>query len=192
MITALLILLPLLGTGCAQYEFDLTKPSDLAVHIGKPDMILSRSPFDYRLNAIEGRLVIRIYNTTDDPIQLLGDQSTVVDPLGQSHPLRGAAIASNSFIKLIFPPLGPDPQRSGPSIGLGFGIIAGTDRHDRLDDSFSDRTLLQADNPTYMYVVDNQDLYWNWDGETDIRVSLVFERRDQRFTQDFVFHRVKT
>jgi hypothetical protein len=186
-----LIGMQFLCCGCAHYEFDLTRPSDLATHIGAKDVVIDRTPLEYRFNAVDNRLVMRIYNKAEDSIQLLGDQSTVVDPAAQSHPVRNAAIAPGSFIKLIFPPLGPNLERSGPSIGLGFGFVAASDRHWGWDDPFSDRPLLLAEEPRYLYVVDDRDLDWNWDGETDIRVSLIFEAAGGRFTHDFVFHRQK-
>jgi hypothetical protein len=177
------------GAGCAHYEFDLTRPADLGTHIGDKDVVIARSPLEYRFNAIEGRLVMRIYNTTPDPIQLLGDQSSVVDPDGQSHPLRSEAIAPQSFIKLILPPWRPHLERTGPSIGLGFGVVA--DRHRYGGDPFYDRNV-DVDEPRYLYVADEDGLYWDWDGESDVRISLVFERGGERFTQDFVFRREKT
>jgi hypothetical protein len=186
-----MILLAGVAGGCANYEFDLIRPDQFHAHVGTKDVAFTRAPLQYRLNAVEGRLVMRIYNPTENPIQLLGELSTVVDPQGQSHPLRGGVIAPDSFIKLILPPLGPDLERSGPSIGLGFGVVAGSDRHWATDDSFSDQSLLLSEAPRYMYVVEDRDLFWKWDGETDVRLSLVLARGDERFTQDFVLHRVK-
>ena len=45
------------------------------------------------LRTVENRLVLQIQNKTDDPIQLLGERSTVVDPGGQSHPLASHGTA---------------------------------------------------------------------------------------------------
>ena len=62
-----------------------------------------------------------IFNPTGDAITLLGDQSSVVDPRGQSHPLRTQSIAPAAFIKLILPPMRP-VYRANPSIGIGVGV----------------------------------------------------------------------
>src|SRR5262245_44628212 len=87
-------LLCMTTTGCAKYEFDIVDPPELAGHIGsKSDHDVEREPLEYRLRAYDNRLVMRIYNKTDDPIHLQGDRSFVVDPDGQSRPLRSQTIA---------------------------------------------------------------------------------------------------
>src|SRR5881394_1297012 len=84
----------ILMTGCARYEFDLVQPQDLARHIGsQSDETVRVDPLEYRMRAVENRLVVRIFNPTTDPITLAGDKSYVVDPAGQSHPLRAQTIA---------------------------------------------------------------------------------------------------
>jgi hypothetical protein len=140
--------------------------------------------------AVEDRLVMRIYNNSDDPVELLGSQSSAVDPKGQSHPLRSQSIASHSFIKLIFPPLRPHVEREGPSIGIGFGVIGSAHRH-RVPDDFGFDDFNYYDEPRYLDIVEDDSLYWDWDGETQIRVLLAFQRAGQRFTHEFVFRRVK-
>jgi hypothetical protein len=34
-------------------------------------------------------------------------------------------------------------------------------------------------------------LYWTWEGESDIRVTLVYHSHDRGFQHEFLFHRVK-
>src|SRR5437773_6141091 len=88
-----LILLPLI-TGCATYEYDLIKPEKFATHIGrKQEVKVAVDPLEYRFISYDNRLVVKIFNPTDDPIQLLGGQSSAVDPKGESHPLRTQMIA---------------------------------------------------------------------------------------------------
>ena len=190
-----LLLMQILGTGCARYEFDLTRPADLATHVAAGDVTIARDPLQYRFNAVDGRLVMRIFNNGADAIQLIGPASTVVDPHGQSHPLQSQTIAPQSFIKLILPPLRPHVEQDGPSIGLGFGVIAGRRPHRGLDhplaDGPFDEDALGASEARYFYVADDANLYWDWDGESDARLSLAFVHRDQQFNQDFVFRRVK-
>src|SRR5215218_6311688 len=100
---ALLILT--FSLGCTRYEYDITRPTDLAMHVGtKQDAIAPRQPLEYRFRTVDNRLVMSIDNKTDDTIQLQGDRSSVVDPSGQSHPLRTQPIAPQSFIKQILPP----------------------------------------------------------------------------------------
>jgi len=94
--------------GCATYEYDLVQPSELARHIGrKAEEHFYLRPLDYWMISYENYLIVRVGNPTDDPIHLLGAESTAVDPHGQSHPLRSQTIAPHTWIKLILPPLPP-------------------------------------------------------------------------------------
>jgi hypothetical protein len=183
----LLITLFVLVTGCTTYEFDVTRPPELATHVARnQDAVLTREPLVYRLRAVENRLVMNIENGTDEPIQLAGDQSTVVDPDGQSHPLRSQAIAPHSFAKLILPPMRP-VIRSGPTFGIGVGAHVGY--HPGYDDFHDD---WYHDHPQYFTVVDDNAIYWEWRGEGDIRLMLVFLGKDgESFSHEFVIRRVK-
>src|SRR5689334_10104893 len=92
-------------SGCATYEYDLTRPPDLAQHIANKQTIsFPLDPLEYRMTTLDNRLIIQIYNPTDDSIQLLGPQSSAVDAHNQSHPFRSQTAAPKSFIKLILPP----------------------------------------------------------------------------------------
>src|SRR5207248_10060294 len=107
------------------YEYDFTRPPDLTQHIGtNSGVTVTLDPLEYRFRSYEDHLIIRIFNPTDDPIQLLGAQSSAVDPKSQSHPLRSATVESHSFVKLILPPPLPYVGPYGPTIGLGFGMRA--------------------------------------------------------------------
>ena len=176
--------------GCATYEYDITRPENLAMHVGrKVDAVANWSPIEYRLRSVENRLVMSIYNRTDDPIQLDGERSSAVDPDGQSHPLRGQSIAPQSFAKLILPPYRPRVYRSGPTFGIGVGTHIGDSRRRRhLYDDFDDPYY---DEPRYLAVVDDNALYWDWSGEGQARLMLVFTRKDETITHEFVIRRVK-
>src|SRR5215207_3085901 len=118
LIPCLLLFGAFVTTGCARYEYTLTQPPDLARHIGaQSDQVVDVDPLQYRLRTVDNRLVVRIYNQTDEPIELLGDKSFVVDPDGQSRPLRGQTIAPHAFMKLIFPPIRPRVYDPGPTFG---------------------------------------------------------------------------
>ena len=179
------------ATGCTRYEYDIVEPQDLARRVGKGPVHLPVEPLTYHLRAAEGRLVMFVENPTGEPVKLLGEDSFVVDPGGRSHPLRSQTIAPESNIKLIFPPLRPRLERTGPSIGIGVGYGRAFrrgyyGRHRGYYDPF-----FYHDEPRYYAVVDDGTTYWNWDGETDVRMTLVYEGRGERITHRFVFHRVK-
>jgi hypothetical protein len=175
-------------SGCAKYEFELTQPDNLRTHIGrKEDALVRVDPLQYRMISYEGRLILRIYNPTHDPIQLLGAQSAVVDPGGQAHPMPTLTIAPESFIKLILPPPAATVERMGPSVGYGVGYtrVYGY----RREFGYS---AYYYDEPRYYTVQDPANPYfWDWSGETDVRLTLVYDRAGRQFRDEFMFHRVK-
>ena len=189
-----LVALAALSVGCARYEFDITRPEDLALHVGRDsDTVFNRPPLEYRLIAVENRLVMRIYNTTDDDFALLGERSTVVDPYGQSHPLPSMTMAPHSYIKLIFPPYRPRVEGPGPTFGIGIGAHVGSARDGYGYDGFGDFYDPFWNEPRYFAVVGGGDdaLYWEWEDEGEIRLSIVFQRGDEVFSHEFAIRRVK-
>jgi hypothetical protein len=181
-----LLALVLLCAGCASYEYDITRPSELARHVGtKDDVVLQRPPLEYRLVTMENRLIMRIYNPNDEPITLLGDRSSVVDPQGQSHPLLSQTMAPHSFIKMILPPLRPRVERVGPSIEFGVGGMISSRHYPRL------REYDAIDGPNYLAVYDDTAGYWEWSGEGEIRLTLTFQQGDRTFDHEFVIARRK-
>ena len=186
------VLLVTMG-GCARYEYDVIRPPEVAQHVGSNgDAVIALDPLLYRMRSVENHLVIRIQNPTADRIQLLGAQSFVVDPNGESHPLRSQTIAPNSFIKLILPPLPPQVAPAGPTIGIGIGAGFGAaypysyGYYDPFYDPLWER-------PRYYAVYDSEGTYyWEWTGESDVRLNLVYQRNEQKpFIHEFVFHRRK-
>jgi hypothetical protein len=181
-----LVLVALL-TGCARYEYQLIEPAQSAGHIGsKADYVAKLEPLEYRFRAVEGRLVIQIHNPTDENIQLRGSESYVVDPKGQSHPLRSLAIAPNSYGKVIIPPPRPVVYDTGPHIGFGVGTyISRNEHHDVRCDAM-------VNHPIYLDVYDDEDAYyWQINGEGDLRIRLTYHRKDKTFSDNFRMRRVK-
>ncbi|HEV8604093.1 MAG TPA: hypothetical protein VGQ99_01930 [Tepidisphaeraceae bacterium] len=186
-ISIALFLLVLTG-GCARYEFDLVEPADLATHIGgDKESLLKRDELEYRFQAVDNRLLMYIVNPTEDAIELIGPESTAVDPRGQSHSLRSQAIAPHSYVKLILPPMRPY-YRTGPSFGIGVGIHASRGRG-AFWPGFYDPSF---DEPQYFTVVDEADtVYWSWEDESEARIRLTFRRGKEVFHHNFLFRRKK-
>jgi hypothetical protein len=109
-----------------------------------------------------------------------------VDPDGQSHPLRDQTIAPASFIKEIFPPMRYYEQQS-PSIGIGVGtVIGGADQPGYIPPNG------YGAGPERMDVYgDSSILYWDWQGESDVRMTLTFIQGNTIFSHSLSFHRVK-
>jgi hypothetical protein len=188
-LTLLLAALPLL-TGCATYEYDLLKPEQFATHIPrKSEVKVAIDPLDYRFVSYENHLIVRIINPTDEPIQLLGGQSSAVDPSGESHPLRTQTIAPETFIKLILPPPRPQFRDDGPYIGFGVGVV-GRAGHRGFYDPFYGSAFY--DEPRYYTVYDESDnFYWDWNDESTARLLLTFQRGGEMFHHEFTFKRRK-
>ena len=175
------------------YEFDLAEPPDLAQRIGRDQEAAVRvGDLDYRLISYDNRLVIRIINPTDSALELLGEESFVVDPEGESHPLRGVTIAPDSFAKLILPPLREYPYDPGPRFGIGFGIGISSAIGRRGALSTGVGTTLH-DHPRYLAIADDSRYHWEWTGQSPIRLRFAYRSRDDQrtFHHDFTFRRVK-
>ena len=176
--------------GCARYEFDLQRPTELAQHIGdKTPTSIELAPIRYQLQSAEGRLVMMIHNTDGQPITLRGDQSYVVAPSGQSHPLRTQTIAPGSYIKLILPPFRPRSDREGPVIGFGFGTVIGSANEPSPMPAGIGKTLTA---PVYLRIDESDATYWEWEGQTEATISLKYDGPDGKtLTHAFTFKRVK-
>ena len=194
------ILLPsafiLLFTGCARYEYDVLEPPDLAGHVGTESWVSLRrqGDIDYRVRTADDRLVMLIYNRGDETVRLLGDESALVDPSGESRPVAGATLPPGSHVKRIFPPPRPRVERFGPSIGIGIGAGYGAGygryrhgfhRH-RLHSGFYDPI-----EPRYYTVYDPGDRrYFEWPGGTSVRLLLTYQREgEEPFQHEFLIRR---
>src|SRR5687768_949125 len=82
-------LLTLAATGCTRYDYALVNPPDVAGPVGrKAPTVVTREPLRYELLAKEDRLVMIVHNDADEAaVKLVGEDSYVVDPGGESHPL---------------------------------------------------------------------------------------------------------
>ena len=174
LLTAMLLL-----CGC-QYDFAIVKPTNLAGVIGaKAPLVVALAPVEYRFQAAEGRLVVEIHNTGTSDLQVDGERSSVVDPTGQTHPIRGQLIPAGAFAKFILPPMRVE---HGPEGFFQFGVWA--------DDNDSGGKAVATTQPVYLGELDNLD-EWDWHGETNVEVELTILRGPDTFVHDFEFHRHK-
>ena len=57
--------------GAPKYEYNLVRPEEFSRHIGsKVDAVVTIDPLEYRMITVDNRLVLRIYNRTEDSIEL--------------------------------------------------------------------------------------------------------------------------
>ena len=46
--------------------------------------------------------------------------------------------------------------------------------------------------PRYLVAYDDRPLYWSWEGESQVRMTLVYQQPDNKhFQHEFIFARVK-
>lgn len=176
--------------GCAHYEYNIVSPPELRQHIGEKTVIVQMPPAEYHFTTFDNHLVLEIHNRQADTLKLLGDQSYVVDPRGESHPLRSQGIGPNAYIRVILPPV-PPTYRAGPSIGLGFGF--GTAFGGPGPRYFGGEDIWWWDEPRYFTAYDpSGEVYWPWDDDSDVRLTLAFQLGNEKpVSQSFVFHRQK-
>lgn len=176
------LLMGALAAGCARYEYDIVQPPELARHIGKEQVSIDQPPLRFHLLSYDSRLVLRIENTSDEPVLLLAEQSWIVIPDGESLPLQQQTIAPGAFVKLILPPLRTRYERRGPTIGIGFGVSSGG----------SVGTGVGVGTPlrTRTYVRE-EEAWWDWEADEEVRMRLVFEHQGETISQSFTFVRRK-
>lgn len=185
--TAAQLSLTLLATaflaGCASYDFRIIRPQEHQKFITDSPAHIQTANMSYQMQAREARLVVMIYNEKDQVVQLLGNQSFVVDPAGASHPLRTVTIAPHSYTKLILPPLRPRFEDAPPQWNFG---VSG-------DVSDARPATDQPTQPVYLdYYEDIDAFYWDWDGQKPIRLSITYRFADgQQATDEFTIEKVK-
>jgi hypothetical protein len=179
LLSAISLLLAL--SGCANYEYQLVQPDEFAQHIGAKNLAtIQRPPLEYQFETVDQHLVMLIHNHTTDPIDLIGYQSTVVDPNGESHPVRSARIAPDSFVRFVFPPYQREIEHYEPG---GFYTWAGG--------PYRHRHITYYD-PGYYYTTFLYTNYdWDWPAQLPAKFTFTFRQKDQTFTQDFVFQKQK-
>jgi hypothetical protein len=173
-------------SGCTNYVYDVVKPTIETPVVGKvDDVVFTAEPVRYRMRVVDNRLVIRVFNATMEPVELVGTRSAIVDPSGQSRPVRGQTIPPGAFAKLILPPIRPEfvsdtgfrLESSSGGYGPGLG-----------------RSEFGYDSPgvpTEYRLRDGGEFYWEWTGDGPARVILVFVHEGKETTQELVFSRRK-
>ena len=175
----------LLVSGCKSYEYRLVEPAQYARLIVKEPVSIHYDPMDYGLSRYHDHVAMSINNPADEPITLRSDQSYVVDPHGESHPIRGQTIAPHSHVWLLLPPV--PASFSGYAYAPYYGPPGwwypgyGHHWHYRYDPW-----------PYYGPYAYSYTVYtpydWRWKpGEA--RLHLAYTRGNQGFEHDFVFLR---
>ncbi|HZV33248.1 MAG TPA: hypothetical protein VFB72_01625 [Verrucomicrobiae bacterium] len=158
-------------TGCVSYEYRVIKPVTPVSRITDQPVTIMYEPLEYRLSRYQDRLGMTIINSTADQINLRGDRSFVVDPRGETHPVRGRLIAPQSYAAMLWParPEGGPVMRPAvtpfwdPFWGFNYG-------------------------PGFTVYNVHSPFDWNW-GEGQARIRLSYEQNGRNFFHDFVIDR---
>lgn len=198
--TCLLLALAAAAGGCARYEYEVIEPPGLAGHVGEKSWVALRRSDDleYRLRSADDRLVVRVYNRGERAVKLLGADSVIVDPRGESHPMLSATIPPGSYVQRVYPPPLPRVRRYGPSFGFGVGVMGAQrvrhrgyryhpHRHPFHSAGFHDF------EPRYYTVYDpNDPTHFTWPGGTSARFVFAFQREGADvIRQEFLIRRVR-
>jgi hypothetical protein len=177
-----LVLAPLvLATGCASYRYQIIEPASVAHTIiyDRP-VVINYDPLQYQLSRFHDQLGMTIINPTTDRITLRGDHSYVVDPKGETHPVRGRVLAPHSYAKMLWPPPPTTaetvyPSYFGPGWAPGYPYVWGG-----FYGSYYGPVV------TYYHAYTAYD--WKWDpGEA--HMHLAYERQGKEFNHDFLILR---
>jgi hypothetical protein len=122
---ALLVGITLCLTGCVSYQYRVVQPAAAVPPVREQPVTIHYDPLDYRLYPYHDRLTMHVSNPTEDRIVLQGNRSFVVDPQGESHPIRDRVLGPHSYTQFLFPPIPfayayPDYWAYGPGWGWGW------------------------------------------------------------------------
>jgi len=167
--------------GCQTYQYRITQPAPGGTVTSKQPVALHYDPLDYHFSTYENHLAVNIANPTDDRIGLQGGRSFVVDPKGESHPLRDRVIAPHSFTRMLFPPIPfgypyPDYYWWGPRWGYW-----GPGWYDPFWGGWYGPWVYGPPSVSYAQVLTVFD--WEWK-TGPARLRITYERNGKTFEQD--------
>jgi hypothetical protein len=163
-------------SGCVSYNYRVAQPPGVPPVVGKQPVVVRYEPLEYRLSKEHDGLLMRIFNPTDDRMALVGSRSYVVDPQGESHPLRDRIIGAHSFTWLLLPPPPITYAYPGYGAGPGWGWYA------PYPGPWYGGAYFWPPPVYYAQVYTPYD--WTWE-TGPARLRLTFERDNKFFEQNF-------
>ena len=181
-ILSVLLMGSALVTGCQTYQYRVVQPPGVTQPVADQPVPISYPPLEYSLMRHHDRLEMRINNPTDDRVVLLGNRSSVVDPHGQSHPLRSLVIAAHSQGGMLLP---PEPMTvtttTTPTPGWAWGWGWGPY-------PIADPFFMDFYPPLISYTEFRTPYDWEWH-RGPVQLHLTYERKRTTFDNDFEFVR---
>lgn len=193
------LLLIVLLTGCAKYDFVIVEPEALKQRISEEPVRIETANLTYHMQARTNALVIQVFNPSAQPIQLLGERSHVVDAYGYSRPINSAVIGANAYAQFMLPPAQPYYTVYRPYWGHGYYADPypyGYPVYGRPFPHYYSPTIYRGgyyhDVEYIEYSDPNDPANWVWKGDTSARLSLTYQREDNStFREEFTIRKVK-
>ncbi len=177
----LLAAVMLCASGCTTYRYRVVQPTAGAPAVTSQPVRVHFEPLDYDLYRYHDRLVMHVTNPTSDRVALLGNRSFVVDPQGESHPIRDRVLGPHSFTQFVLPPIPftyayPDYWAYGPAWGWGWGW------YDPFWGPWYGPGWWGPPPVSYVHVYTPYD--WKWKNGI-ARLKLTYDRAGKVFEHDF-------
>lgn len=166
--------------GCGTYVYRVVQPGGVTQTITDQPVVLRYDPLEYRLVRQKDRLAMRIVNPTGDRIVLDGARSYVVDPEGESHPLRPHILGPQSFTHLLLPPL--PFTVAYPDYYWGWGPGWGWGPYDPFWGPFYGPAFYGPPPLSYARVITRYD--WTWKTGA-ARMRFTYQRNTNVFEHNF-------
>lgn len=169
-------------TGCATYDYQVSQPPTMAgVIIKDQPVVLHYDPLEYRLSRYHEHLGMTIVNPTTDRITLRADRSFVVDPRGESHPIRGRVLAPHTYSAMLLPPPAASGQTIYPTFyGPGWWVGGYPYVYNDFYGSYYGPVV------TYYHIYTPYD--WKWEAGP-AHLHLAYNRNGKEFDHEFVILR---
>jgi len=169
-------------SGCVMPTYRVLQPPGVVPVAGKQQVVVVYDPLEYRLSREHDRLLVRIWNPTNDRIVLVGSRSFVVDPQGESHPLRDRIIAPHSFTWMLLPPTPITYAYPGYGWGWGPGWGWGWAGYPPYPGPLYGGAYFLPPPVSYAQIYTAYDWVWKTGAA---RLRLTYERDNKFFEHDF-------
>lgn len=175
-----------MACGCKNYDVKILQPSHHARIITSTPESVSYEPLQYTFFIRRDRLVMRITNPGTNVVNLMPEDSYVIDPWNQTDPIRGESISPGGSVVMTLPPrvetgvwtpYAPYWQARASSDIRIFGT----------DPDYSSYDWPYNAKPASQDVVVSP-YAWRWPSG-QVRLHLGYKADDETFRHDFVFER---
>jgi len=175
--------------GCQTYSYRILKPAVTPPAVTEHPVSVSLEPLEYRFTQQQDRLAMRVINPTSDRLLLVGNKSFVIDPAGETHPMRGRVIGPHSYVRLLLPPVPFTFSHPDYTWGWGWGGSPwgwGWPGYVPLSGPYFAEGFIGPPPIVYEQALTVYD--WRWKHGT-VRLHMEYERGKETFAHEFELDR---